>query len=863
MREYPALKERCGGAWVAAKNESENPFGTAKDRRNAAVIMKYSYLNPLIVAQITSGNSGYSIGMLARELDPSGKKIKVVNIVGNGINPEIKQWLELCSSVYETDLTNGIINLPWMRKLARIATGYEGPEKNIVGVESFLLVNGYSSIVEEIYSDLSGMVPTHIFVPVGSGELLTEISHSAIKLYGDKCPKIVGNTIGNNVFASEEDRRGLKDLGSIADKLVNGFSNYDLPVRTLIQDGIAEIRVVDGGGINEEREFLAGIGIGLEPSAVVAFCGAFQYGLTKEDRAVIIGSGKGNYSLKEGRKDGVDKTRLGIGLGRTREESAYVVDNPEEKIALLERDLVEAAKSEAMKKMDELLADNAPTEGRDEYGSTPLSIAISKGNLTMVTKLIKAGANIEARMRFWDGQTQDNGKTPFAPTWGKEWVLGPPLEFIMLEYGWDTPLIRAATMPNPEILRALLDAKADVKAKDHFGRTALHWAAILGRTQNAKLLMERKAPNWLDHYGMRPVDYAAKFNRVELVREFTRADPRGECYWGTLEIACGEGNEDVVDALLETNVPVTEAALFHAVKRTGAYASVDVKCAYAGWKRGDNRILVEYGDSYVSAYPLARVMTNPPWRVFLDDIEDIRREFLNMKNWRAQNAREDTFVRIAERLITSGRINLRAKIEQIDYVRKPGGKTKVKSMVDPRPLRFLSEAARRGDIEMVKMLLCHHEKMAGREANARDFHTLIVGVAVTNHRGIIYALFPQRPMIMFLANTTPDINYDGELNFRECMDSPHWLSARTALAEIALDRSLSNENAAEAIVEIIEDLIKCGTRLDIRSREYNTTILRELREKISTLKYDPSECKDELDKLQRIEQILLKYGAQE
>lgn len=793
IKEYAALSARCNGAWVAAKNESAEPFGTAKDRRNAALLMKYSHLNPLIIVQITSGNSGYSLGMLARELDPSGERIKVVNIVAKGIDSDIKAELEFCSKVYETDLTNGIIDLPWMKKLARLATNYDGPDNNIIGVEGFRLKDGYSSIVDEIRSDLGGIYPTHIVVPVGSGELLTEVSYRAIELYGDKRPKVVGFTIGNNLFASEEDRKRIKDMGNRADKLQTGFSSYELLVRTLVQDGIADIRVVDGDSIIERCKFLMKMGIDVEPSAAVAFIGALQYGFTKEDRVVIVGSGNGNYWGVEESGSRRDKKKLEIGLGRKREEAAYVVEDRGTKMAHLANDLHNAILNGDIKKFDELLADSAPTDWTDDLGSCPLSIAISKGNAEMVKKLIKAKVDIERRTHFWDGKVQLGNYVVNRPTWNKEWTFGPPPEFIPYEYGCDTPLIRAAMMPNPEIVKILLDAKADVTADDHFKRTALHWAAILGRTENAKLLIANGAQNLPDYHEMTPLDYAAKFNRVDIVRELVRINPSGKGYEKAFSIACGEGNYEVVKILLGTDVNIREEALMNAIGKRGSYASLGIDKAYGGIRR-DRNYFVSYGEENVNSDPIERIKTKPPWIVFLKEIPEVYSEFKRMRAFRDKNAFGASFLRIAEELIISGRIDFREKIQKIEYEkrRKPNSYT---VLVDPDPLRFLKVAAKRGEADMAEMLLRQHEKIAGRKMDANDFCNMITEVS-----GEPIELEKKIKMVRFFAEKTPDINYPGG-----------WLG-RTALMAIVLSPRLRKDSA-----EVVDELIKCGARIDTLS----------------------------------------------
>ena len=102
-----------------------------------------------------------------------------------------------------------------------------------------------------------------------------------------------------------------------------------------------------------------------------------------------------------------------------------------------------------------LLAHGADAKAKTDAGLTALHYAAFKGNLAMVTLLLKAGAAVNV--------VDDRGFTP---------------------------LMMAANSrnKNPEVVRALLDRGADIKAKDELGRTPADWARIGAHTEIVGML---------------------------------------------------------------------------------------------------------------------------------------------------------------------------------------------------------------------------------------------------------------------------------------------------------------------------------------------------------------------------------------
>ncbi len=167
-----------------------------------------------------------------------------------------------------------------------------------------------------------------------------------------------------------------------------------------------------------------------------------------------------------------------------------------------------------------LLVDyGAVVNRRDSTYRTPLHWAAEGGTFLALAGLLSAGSD--------PSLCDENEMTP-------------------LELTPEGPFIRAAAALtfasgplhpklNPLALHALAFAEsldrldqaiaggADLHARDHRGRTALHWAAIAGRSGAAAMLVDAGArPDLLDATDASPIDYAQGARHPERVRQALR-----------------------------------------------------------------------------------------------------------------------------------------------------------------------------------------------------------------------------------------------------------------------------------------------------------------------------------------------------
>lgn len=195
---------------------------------------------------------------------------------------------------------------------------------------------------------------------------------------------------------------------------------------------------------------------------------------------------------------------------------------------------------------------------------TPLSWAAEQGFRTFVERRLENGADVDSRDR--------SGRTPlwFAAESGYLNVVKLLIEWNAKVDAMDkegtTPLSRAIQNSDTEVVKLLLEEDANVDCKDAKGRTPLWWAAFHGRDGNWDVLLRLLISRAVDldardeDMGRTALSFAAAYGRTDVARlliekgaDVNAKDAEG---WTPLKWAEMERRETVVQ-LLELVMPAS------------------------------------------------------------------------------------------------------------------------------------------------------------------------------------------------------------------------------------------------------------------------------------------------------------------
>lgn len=263
------LSKRFGLNNLYIKDESKNPFGTFKDRRSEFIIRRGVEKHIDKFVTVTSGNAGYSLGKFSE-----GTGIKIVNFVDKKLKKYIKDELKKVSyKVIEIDLSKKIWAPEEIMAMARendteviwdATNGFHGYHE------------GYVRIAEEIQK--KGLSPDFIVVPVGTGEAFCGL-YSGVKKFRLKT-KLIGVGVKAKWY-------------SFADKLYTPWTPYQSLIKVVLKKKHELIRLNEKEVKQMWREFKNVIEC--EPSATVVFSVFSKFKFKKNDKIVLINSGKGFY----------------------------------------------------------------------------------------------------------------------------------------------------------------------------------------------------------------------------------------------------------------------------------------------------------------------------------------------------------------------------------------------------------------------------------------------------------------------------------------------------------------------------------------------------------------------------------------
>ncbi len=182
----------------------------------------------------------------------------------------------------------------------------------------------------------------------------------------------------------------------------------------------------------------------------------------------------------------------------------------------LENPLHRAAEKGDLREVKRLIKEGANVNARNGDGSTPLHKAAQKGHLKVVKYLIRKGADVNAKDRY--------GYTPLHLSVSED---HEDVVAYLVKMGADvnardgqgfTPLHVAAMEGKWEMVRYLLDSGADVNVRNNDGETPLFWVARHGNVEMVKYMIKKGAKlNVRNVEGKTPCDVAKKWKRKAVI----------------------------------------------------------------------------------------------------------------------------------------------------------------------------------------------------------------------------------------------------------------------------------------------------------------------------------------------------------
>ena len=265
----------ASGLEVLVKDESENPFGTFKDRKSKEVAEFAETAGIDYVMAITSGNYGFSLSNFL-----SAVGIKTILFVPDGIDRGVLERLEQKAAVIPVNLEDQELTTEKLEYIARDRLNLAG--NKVINATNFY-DDAYLDIFREIKRELDkqGREVDYVVLPCGSGELFV----AALRYSYLSNTKVIAVTTDNpNTKASMLYARHRPPLDRI---LSHGNpTRYDL-IRAN-EDEILMAYDWAKGKIN------------CEPSSAAAFAAFERYkGIFKPSDTIVVlntGNGMRNFS---------------------------------------------------------------------------------------------------------------------------------------------------------------------------------------------------------------------------------------------------------------------------------------------------------------------------------------------------------------------------------------------------------------------------------------------------------------------------------------------------------------------------------------------------------------------------------------
>jgi len=169
-----------------------------------------------------------------------------------------------------------------------------------------------------------------------------------------------------------------------------------------------------------------------------------------------------------------------------------------------------------------LLKAGANVDAKSSLGFTPLMRASERGNVEIARALLQAGADCDV--------ARDNGSTA---------------------------LMDASSGNQPEVLKVLIEAGADPNAKTTDGTGVMFWAAGYGHTEVVRILVKAgtRIEDPVDRFGTTPLMHAVRNGKAETVAALlelgAKVNARDTSGKTALSHAKEKGDKGIVDILLK------------------------------------------------------------------------------------------------------------------------------------------------------------------------------------------------------------------------------------------------------------------------------------------------------------------------
>ena len=211
----------------------------------------------------------------------------------------------------------------------------------------------------------------------------------------------------------------------------------------------------------------------------------------------------------------------------------------------------------------EVLIDaGADIEAKDPCGQSPLHCASEKGEIAIVKVLVEAGAEVCARDNY--GNTCLKCAACYGHTETVRYLVGlKEVDVNQRDCMGCTALRSTAGTVHADVVEVLIDAGADIEAKDDVGYSPIRWACIHGYIAVVKVLLKAGAKVChADNEGdYTCLDLAANNGRTETVRylaSLREVDVNHQGFQNrtALHIAVSNGRVNVVEVLIDAGADI-------------------------------------------------------------------------------------------------------------------------------------------------------------------------------------------------------------------------------------------------------------------------------------------------------------------